>query len=174
MKRASIAAAALALAAMQAHGMINKCIDRNGKVSYQEGVCPDGTTQEKVTVMPGPQPAPQAAPAQAGDAASHELLGAKQDVADPRMDALVAKLARYEGCESAPNWSRTGEPAYQAWRAQNAELLDRLPRSQRYMKVLVVERQRVKSQLDRPETRGAFLDDCRALAQPAATNPPRR
>ncbi len=167
---ASIAAAALALAAMQAHGMINKCVDGKGKVSYQEGVCPQGTKQEKVTVMPGPQPAPPAKSATPAAALPGGMLPAKQDVADPRMDAAVAKLADYEGCQSAPGWSRTGEPAYRAWRAENAALLDRLPRSQRYMKVLVVERQRVQSRLARPETRKAFLDSCQSLAAPAAAS----
>jgi hypothetical protein len=173
---ASIAMAAAALAALPAHA-ISKCTDAKGKVTYIEGACPAGSRQEKLTVMPGPQAAPEAqaatraAPASGGKAARIPptgLLPRGHDFPDGRLDALVPKLAQYEGCQSSPDFVKKGGPAaYEQWRANNAELLDLLPRSPRYMKMLVVERQRVTSRLARAETREAFLDSCDALAKPA-------
>jgi hypothetical protein len=174
---ASIAMAAAALAVLPAHA-ISKCTDAKGKVTYIEGACPADSRQEKLTVMPGPRDAPEA-PAQAatrgapraGNKAARiaptGLLARGTDYPDGRLDALVPKLAQYEGCHSSPDFMKKGGPAaYEQWRAHYAELLDLLPRSPRYMRLLTAERQRVKSQLTRPETRQAFLDSCDALAKP--------
>lgn len=179
MKRATtIVAALLAAAALQAHA-INKCTDGKGKVSYVEGACPEGTRQEKVTVMPGPQGAPQPAAPRGGalhgqapkraPAPATSLISPNLEVQDPRMDAAVRKLAAYEACEAgSPDFAKKGGPgAYQEWRAQNAQWLDRLPHSSHYMKILAIERQRASSELHRPETRQAFLKSCLALAQPS-------
>jgi hypothetical protein len=175
---ASIALAALALAALPAHA-INKCTDSKGKVSYVEGACPANSRQEKLTVMPGPGEAP-AAPAASAAPGSRPMASDKsarirpsgllprgQDYQDGRMDKMVPTLAAYEGCQSSPDFVKRGGPAaYERWRAQNAELLELLPRSPRYMKLLAAERQRVQYQLGRAETRQAFLDSCDALAKP--------
>ncbi|HVP32674.1 MAG TPA: DUF4124 domain-containing protein [Steroidobacteraceae bacterium] len=179
MKRpTTLAAALLAAAALQAHA-INKCIDARGRVSYVEGACPAGSRQEKVTVMPGPQDAPQPSASPGGSmhggpapkrapAPDTALISPSLEIQDPRMDAAIRKLATYEACEAgSPDFAQKGGPgAYQQWRAQNAQWLDRLPHSAHYMKILAIERQRASSALQRPETRQAFLESCLALAQP--------
>jgi len=179
MTRATTFVAALlaAAAALQAHA-INKCIDARGKVSYVEGACPEGARQEKVTVMPGPQGASQPSASRGGAAHGQAatrapapdtaLISPGLEVQDPRMDAAIRRLASYEACEAgSPDFAKKGGPdAYQQWRAQNAQWLDRLPHSAHYMKILAIERQRASSELNRPETRQAFLESCLALAQP--------
>ena len=165
MKRAAVAAAALALAATQAHAL-NKCIDPHGRVTYQNTPCPERSREQKVTVMPGPRREPPAPPADPAIAAG--LLPASQDRPDPRMDEVVATVARYEGCESAsPAFARANAADYQAWRRANGELLDRLPRSRHYMAVLRVERVRVQGELAQPDTRKAFIQSCEAELAPA-------
>jgi hypothetical protein len=179
MRLAAALAAVLALAALQAQA-ISRCTDAQGKVSYIEGACPPGSKQEKLTVSPPPQAAhpapagspgrPAQGPGRTGSTRSTGLLPAIQDGPDPHMDALVRRLATYQGCEGAsPALARSIRPGYEEWHAQNAALLERLPHSQRYMKALSLERFRASSQLGRPETRKEFLDNCQALAQAAAT-----
>ena len=169
MRRGALAAAALALAATQAHAL-NKCIDAHGKVSYQNLPCPEHSRQQKVTVMPGPRhdmPAPRTDPAIAAG-----LLPAAQDRPDPRMDEAVSIVTRYEGCESAsPAFAHANAAHYQEWRRANGEILDRLPRSRHYMAVLQAERVRVRGELAQPDMRKAFLQSCEAELAPAIAPP---
>ncbi|HXF78272.1 MAG TPA: DUF4124 domain-containing protein [Usitatibacter sp.] len=167
--RASLAAAALALAAMPVHA-INKCVDHHGKVSYQNAPCPESSKEEKVTVMPGPAPsAPQAA-ATAKSASAYGptgLLRSDQDGADPRMDSVVSTLSTYEGCETAsPQFAQANRAKYSAWRSDNAELLDRLPHSSRYMKLLRIQRAHVQNQLADPGARKAYAGSCESKLDP--------
>jgi len=165
---AALATAALVLAALPAHA-INKCIDRHGKVSYQAAPCPESSKQEKVSVMPGPAPSPAqgAAAAKAPAFGPTGLLSEGEDRADPRMDAIVSTLATYEGCEiAAPQFARENAAKYAAWRAENAQLLDRLPHSGRYIKILQIERSRVQNQLGDPAARKAFAGSCESKLGP--------
>ena len=162
MRSATIAiAAVLALATLQAHA-INKCIERNGKVSYQNGPCPANTRQENVKVYAPPPPPPSKGPAQpVSPLNAWGLVKPDQDGPDPVMDQLVSTMTTYEGCETAaPAFAKAHGAQYEAWRSSNASLLDRLTRSQRYRRVLQSERKKVAIQLAQPSSRKAFEDSC--------------
>jgi hypothetical protein len=119
--RISLAAlAALALAAGDA-AAINKCVDRGGKVTYQDGKCPDDARQD--TVKTPEAPAPSAAPDSAAD--EETALG------------LASIQSTFDGCAAAsPEFSTLYASDYDKWREMNKALLAKVERSPRYQQVL--------------------------------------
>jgi len=145
-------AAALLLAATQAHA-INKCVDKAGKVTYQEGRCPDDATQNQVQIL--------APPDNAGAASSGAAFGS-DDPEDPEMLNVVSVLLGYEGCTKAsPDFATTHAAQYETWRASNGNYLARLEHSARYQEVLAHGRRENAAQpLDSPEFREKYAHFC--------------
>ncbi|MGZ5098022.1 MAG: DUF4124 domain-containing protein [Usitatibacter sp.] len=129
----TLTAAALALAASEA-AAINKCVDKSGKVTYQEDKCPDDAKQDVLKAPPGLSSASPAAP--------------DDDREDPRMLDLVSMQLGYEGCATASSdFAQLYAADYSAWRAGNATLWARLERSARYQGVLKTGREQLRVQL---------------------------
>jgi hypothetical protein len=148
--------AGLALASAPALA-INKCVDKAGKVTYQEGRCPDDTTENQLKGLPPPDDPGAASPRAAGTAGSKG-----DDPEDPHMLNLVSVLISYEGCTKAsPDFAASHAAQYDAWRTGNAKYLARLEHSARYQEVLANGRKQNASQpLDSPEFREQYTRFC--------------
>ena len=141
---ALIAALGLGLAAGEV-AAINKCVDKKGKVSYQDGKCPDDAKQDVIKVAPA---ATSGAPAAAAE--SKAPLTPDEDKEDQRMLDAVATQSTYEGCGNvSPDFASRHAATYQAWRAANAEVLARVERSPRYQQVLENGRKQMADQVSR-------------------------
>ena len=138
----ALAAAFLSLAALDA-AAINKCVDKNGKVSYQEGDCPqDGKSEVIRTPVAPPSPdEPDAAPTK--KSAPKSEAG---DPEDPHMQMLVSTLATYELCAVEPSFNTKYGPTFANWKSRNAALFERLGRSPRYQTALEASREQTKAQ----------------------------
>jgi len=146
------ALAALALAAADA-AAINKCVDRGGKVTYQDGRCPDDARQDTVKA-PG-TPVPSAA----WDAGADEetALG------------LASVQSTFENCAAmSPEFSTMYASDYDKWRAVNEALLAKVESSPRYQKILENGRdQRREQGLLLPGNMERFAQYCSAQFIPA-------
>ena len=137
-----LAAMSLALATPDAWA-INKCVDKAGKVTYQQDKCPEDAKQEVLKAPPS-RPSTNASsksPAPSGPAAD-----------DDRDDAAILELVSvqtgYEGCVGAsPDFTQRHGAVYAEWRAGNAAALARLERSERYQLIL----ENGRKQLREPE-----------------------
>jgi hypothetical protein len=146
-------AAALALAAPGARA-VNKCIDRTGKVTYQDGRCPDDAKQNEIKGL-----------APIGDSGATAAMAASanaDDPEDPHMLDLVSVMLGYEGCtKAAPEFATTHAEQYEAWRVGNGKYLARLEHSARYQEVLAKGRKENAAQpLDSPEFHDKYLRFC--------------
>jgi Domain of unknown function (DUF4124) len=114
------ALAALALAAADA-AAINKCVDRGGKVTYQDAGCPDDARQDTVKAPDAPVPS-----AVSNGAVDEETaLG------------LASVQSTFEGCTAvSPEFSTMYASDYDKWRAVNEALLAKVERSPRYQQIL--------------------------------------
>lgn len=173
MRRAACALAslALALASLDASA-INKCVDRAGKVTYQEAPCAGQAKQQAIKV---PVPAARKAPSRAAGPpprayeteTSGGVLARAQDRENTRLQEVASTIALYEGCEAAdPALVAKHRAEYEAWRGRNREAIDQLPRSRRYMLALQSARQRVQGQLSVQESRAAFARQCESQLLP--------
>lgn len=147
-------AAGLLAAAPAAHA-INKCVDKAGKVTYQEGHCPDDAKENALKGLPAPDDsaaAPSGAPA----------AGSDDDPEDPHMLDLVSVVVGYEGCTRAlPDFATVHAAQYEAWRAGNARYLARLEHSPRYKEVLANgRRQNADQPIDSPDFREKYTHYC--------------
>ena len=159
-------AVALALAAPAAHA-INKCVDKAGRVTYQEGRCPDDAKEDQLKGLP--------APGDAG-AASAAAAAGDGDAEDPHMLDVVSVMVGYEGCtKAAPDFASTHAAQYDRWRAGNAKYLARLEHSARYQEVLANgRRQNAAQPLDSPEFLREYTRFCNVqLIGMLARNTPR-
>jgi hypothetical protein len=166
MRRAAraLACAALALAALDAQA-INKCVDRAGKVTYQEAPCA-GQAKQQAMKVPVPATtkahAPAAPPPPSRDTeSSGGVLPRAQDRDNPALQELASTLALYEGCQAVdPVLVGKHRAEYEAWRMRNREAIEELPRSRRYMVALQSARQRVQGELSVKDTRAEFVRRC--------------
>ena len=137
-----LAAMSLALATPDAWA-INKCVDKAGKVTYQQDKCSEDAKQEVLKTPPS-RPSTNASsksPAPSGPAAD-----------DDREDAAILELVSvqtgYEACVGAsPDLAQRHGAVYAEWRAGNKAALARLERSERYQLVL----ENGRKQLREPE-----------------------
>lgn len=147
MTAARTASALLALAGLALAGealAINKCVDKAGKVSYQEDRCPDDAKADVIKVAPAPD-APPAPPVATGAAPAK---GGADEPDDPRLQDLAATQAAYEGCTfSAPDFAQRNGVAYEAWRKSRSELFAKLEGSQKYQAQLEDGRKKARSQI---------------------------
>jgi hypothetical protein len=163
MRAGVVLAAALALAATDALA-INKCVDKAGKVTYQNGRCPEDAKQEVVKVAPPADPAPAAA---APGAVPRAAQAPDADPEDPRMLDLVSVLVGYEGCvRASPDFAKVRAAQYDRWRAGNAKLLARLEHSARYQEILEGARKRQREEPDAPGKHEQQLRFCNVQFPP--------
>jgi hypothetical protein len=148
-------AAAVAIVATDASA-INKCIDRNGKVTYTDTACPSDVKADVIRAPSGPASDDKAEP----DAKPATDEG-NPDREDPHMMTLVSTLANYEACSAAsPEWNTANAAIFNNWRSRNAKLLDRLPKSPRYEEILENQRRQVRAQSSfAPDKFVAFCTD---------------
>ena len=140
-------AAALVLAALPAHA-INKCVDKTGKITYQEGRCPDDAKQNQVQILAPPDDAGAALPGK------NDVGGA--DPEDSNMLNLVAVIVGYESCTKLqPDFATIHAQQYEEWRAANTKYLARLEHSARYQELLVQGR---KENAAQPANSPEFLE----------------
>lgn len=153
----TLAAAAIALSATDA-AAINKCVDKSGKVSYQEGKCPDDAKQDVLKAPPGSSPAGPLAP--------------EDDPEDQRLLDLVSMQLGYEGCAAAsPDFAQLYAADYKAWRARNAALLVRVDRSPRYQGVFKTGREQLRIQLMQVAAAPAqYIAFCKGRFMPVMKN----
>jgi len=158
-----VLAAVLALAAGEAHA-INKCLDKKGQVTYQEGRCPDDAQENQFKPMPGPPP-----DANPGYAPPGTATPAEQEAA---VTQLASVQLGYEGCTAAnPAFEQQHAAQYDAWRANNSVLLSRYGNTESYRAALAHGRQELK---DNPRQDREFLRFCNAqLIQMLGRNIPR-
>lgn len=140
---ASLAAAALALCALDA-AAINKCVDRNGKVTYQEAECPKDDKAQTIRPQTGGGPAPEEKEETAET--RKPVNPADDDKDDPRMMMTVSTLANYETCSMEPAFNEKHGATFNNWRSRNKENLARLERSVKYQGVLEQMRNQVRTQ----------------------------
>jgi hypothetical protein len=143
MNKLLIACAAAALAAVATDAAaINKCIDRNGKVTYTDTACPADVKTDVIRAPSSPADPDKAEPE--AKAAADE---GNPDREDPHMMTLVSTLATYEACSAAsPEWNTANATTFNNWRTRNAKLFDRLPKSPRYEAILENQRGQVRAQ----------------------------
>ena len=149
-------AAALAIAATDA-AAINKCIDKNGKVTYTDTACPTDVKADVIRAPSGPASDDAKADPDAKPAADE----GNPDREDPHMMTLVSTLANYEACSAAaPEWATANAATFSNWRTRNAKLFDRLPKSPRYEAILENQRGQVRAQSSfAPDKFVAFCND---------------
>ncbi len=152
-------AAALALIAAPAHA-INKCVDKTGKVTYQDGRCPGDAKEDQLKGLPPP--------GDPGSASGGAAASAGDDPEDPHMLDLVAAMVGYESCvQASPDYAKTHAAQYEAWRTGNARYLARLEHSPRYQEVLANGRKKnAVLPLDSPEFSAKHMRFCNVQVVP--------
>jgi hypothetical protein len=142
----ALGCALLALTAQDA-AAINKCVDKAGKVTYQEGRCPDDAKQDalKLDAAPAPSSA-DSAPLKAGAApAKAEPLA--DDPGNPLLMGLASTQSTYEACSAAsPDFAGHHAADYEAWRAGNAAALAKAEGFASYRRLLAEGREQYRKQ----------------------------
>lgn len=137
---------------------INKCIDKAGNISYQEGRCPDNAKHDTVKV-PAVKPSVVKPDARALDGND-----------DKKILDLVSTQSTLEGCAlAAPDFANKFRPEISAWKSANATDLARYERTPRYQEML--DRGRTQSQqMLQPGVREKLARFCEAQFIPALKN----
>lgn len=161
-----VTAILLALAATDA-AAINKCTDKAGKITYQEGKCPDNASQH-VIKPPTPRPAPdtRSRPEPVGGP------GADDKREDDTIVHLVSVQTGFEGCVNAsPGFAQRHAATYAAWRSDNASALARLESSERYRVILENGRRQLGDpSMHMPGVREKLAKFCEVQFIPALRN----
>jgi Domain of unknown function (DUF4124) len=142
----ALATALLALAAQDA-AAINKCVDKAGKVTYQEGRCPDDAKQDAFKLDPSPGPASaDSVPAKAG-AAPSKAEALADDPENPQLMGLASTQSTFEACSAAsPEFAERHAPDLAAWRAANAALLAKAELLPSYQRLIANGREQLRKQ----------------------------
>ena len=141
-------AAALAFAATSASA-ITKCIDKAGKVTYQDGKCPDDSKTDalKTPIPTSPPPMSTGSATPAGSPAPGNAGGpaaaAESAPEDPAVSDIAGTQATFDNCDQAsPGFiGRNGE-TYNRWRQTNNAALSKYESTPEYQKA--VESRRAK------------------------------
>jgi hypothetical protein len=115
-----VLAAAFAFCAMPA-GAINKCVGKDGRVTYQEDKCPDDA---KAGALKGSPSSPPAAPVSTG--------------IDPfEVDSIAGAVAHMERCSAlSPAYARNAARVMEEYRREHAQFFARHERSKQYQESL--------------------------------------
>lgn len=126
---------------------INKCVDADGAISFQDGPCPEGVDAVVVTLRP--EAGADGADGDASDAAAGSGPDADDDRFDTEILELVSVQATFEGCAGlSDGFAQRHHAVLAQWRSLNAGALQRLGGSGRYrmLKERGVEQMRTDSQ----------------------------
>lgn len=117
---------------------INRCVDADGAISYQDQPCPDGVASETIDVRTGAVVSPPLPEVGEGPEAGDESE-------DEAILALVSIQATFEGCALASEGfsERHGE-LLARWRQANVHQLARYGRSGRYHELFERGMQRMR------------------------------
>ena len=123
MKRALLAAVALGVSWLASDALaIVKCVDKAGKVAYQDSKCPDEAKQADVYI--------QAQPLQSGTPIVPGT-GRPAPSTDAQLDAAEKTIAGYESCALAyPEFAQRHAETYNAWKRTNDRLYQRTRRNE--------------------------------------------
>ena len=142
MKRA-VVFVALALAALPA-SPINKCVGKDGKVSYQEGKCADEAKASTLAAPPARSP-----------------LRPEEDVENATLNTLVWAMLGMEKCmQASPASAPIYAKAIADYRREHAEHFVRLERSRLYQERLRVGRAKVALEMKDPAARKEHAESC--------------
>ena len=142
-------AAALAFAATSASA-ITKCVDKAGKVTYQDGKCPDDSKTDAlkipIPVSPPPMSTGSAEPASGSGAPGASGSGGTAEPAapaDPQMLEAASTQFTFDNCDVAsPGFTGRNGETYIGWRTQTAPILKKYESTPEYQRA--VENGRVK------------------------------
>jgi hypothetical protein len=144
----ALAASLLALAAHDASA-INKCVDKAGKVAYQEARCPDDAKQDalKLDASPGPSNADSAPPIAGAAPSKTEPAALADDPENPQLRGFASTQSTFEACSAAsPEFGERHAADYAAWRAANAVLLAKAETLPSYQRLLANGREQLRAQ----------------------------
>ena len=146
--RARALAAALSAAACLAatHALaVNKCVDKTGKVTYQEDKCPDEAKSNVLKAVP----------------ASPRMLSPEEDQDSAQLNTIVWAVSSIERCSQvSPAYARNTAKALEDYRREQAQWFARLERSPRYQQMLRDNRARTAEILKDPAKRQQEADMC--------------
>jgi hypothetical protein len=136
-------AAALAFAATSASA-ITKCIDKAGKVTYQDGKCPDDSKTDalKIPIPASPPPmstgSPDAPSSPGAPAASNPGAAAEPAApADPLMLEVATTQYTFDNCDqAAPGFTGRNGETYNLWRQANSATLTKYEPTPEYQKAV--------------------------------------
>jgi len=171
-------AAALAFAATSASA-ITKCIDKAGKVTYQDGKCPDDSKTDalKITIPASPPPMSTGAPdAPSGSSAPAASTpgGTAEPAAppDPQMLEAATTQSTFDNCDVAsPGFTGRNGETYIGWRTQAGAILTKYESTPEYQRA--VENGRVKFRNNTVPSSVALQDfakNCETQFLPAMKN----
>jgi hypothetical protein len=130
----ALGCALLALTAQDA-AAINKCVDKAGKVTYQEGRCPDDAKQDALKLDAAPAPS------------SADSAPLADDPGNPLLMGLASTQSTYEACSAAsPDFAGHHAADYEAWRAGNAAALAKAEGFASYRRLLAEGREQYRKQ----------------------------
>jgi hypothetical protein len=115
---------------------INKCVDKSGKVTYQEDKCPDDSKQDALKT---PIAAPKAAP---------RTPAVEEDPGNDAVLRLASDRATLDSCEeAAPGFLVQYREDVDAWRAFHAKALARDEQTPRYRELVDRGRSQLRDQM---------------------------
>ncbi|APV51338.1 hypothetical protein BWI17_17585 [Betaproteobacteria bacterium GR16-43] len=157
----TLAAASCLCAALLAPdaSAIVKCVDKAGKVTYQDEKCPDDSKSADVRIMSSPPPeAPTAGTAGA------ESKGPPPST-DERLGEAEKTIAGFESCAAAyPEFLQKYSDAYDSWKRMNDRLVQRTRRNEGSIDRIKAEKDEAKAKQATytPEQAKARLGYCEA------------
>jgi hypothetical protein len=135
----SCVAVLFALSSLDASAQVNRCVDKNGKVTYQQRRCDNEPLPP--TVMPPlelPPDVPVVAPAKAAPSSAQQVPGRSVAAApkpaasipaadDAQMRDVAYQIGLREWCDvNVPGFREQYGIPYQQWRARNAGMVQRI------------------------------------------------
>ena len=170
-------AAALAFAATSASA-ITKCIDKAGKVTYQDGKCPDDSKTDALKIpIPASPPlmssgSPDASGAPAGSNAGAPAAPVEPAPETPEISDLAGTQATFDNCDqAAPGFiGRNGE-IYNRWRQVNNALLSKHEATPEYQRAVESRRAKFRNNIA-PSSVAVqqFAQTCETQFAPALKN----
>jgi hypothetical protein len=124
---------------------INKCVGKDGKVTYQEDKCPDDAKKGTLKALPS----------------SPGMLSPEEDKEDATLNTLVWVMSSIERCSQAsPAYARNAAKGYEEYRREHAQSIARIERSPRYREMLRENRARTAEIMRNPAQRQEAAETC--------------
>jgi hypothetical protein len=136
-----VLAATLAFCAADALA-ITKCIDKAGKVTYQDGKCPDDSKTDALKTPIPLSPPPMSTGSASDSAASSASSGGSESneptgKEDPAMMEAAATQFTFDNCDVAsPGFTGRNGETYIGWRTQAGTLLSKYESTPEYQRAV--------------------------------------